>query len=45
MDLSKVGQLIYDLRREKGLTQKQLADQMNLSDKTISKWERGVSQS
>lgn len=42
MDLSKVGQLIYDLRREKGLTQKQLADQMNLSDKTISKWERGL---
>ena len=43
MDLSKVGQLIYDLRREKGLTQKQLADQMGLSDKTISKWERGGS--
>lgn len=42
MDLSKVGQLIYDLRREKGLTQKQLADQMGLSDKTISKWERGL---
>ena len=42
MDLSKVGQLIYDLRREKGLTQKQLADQMNLSDKTISNWERGL---
>lgn len=42
MDLSKVGQLIYDLRREKGMTQKQLADQMGLSDKTISKWERGL---
>ena len=42
MDLSKVGRLIYDLRREKGLTQKQLADQMGLSDKTISKWERGL---
>lgn len=42
MDLSKVGRLLYDLRREKGLTQKQLADLMGLSDKTISKWERGL---
>lgn len=42
MNLDKVGQLIADLRREKGLTQKQLADKMGLSDKTISKWERGL---
>jgi DNA-binding XRE family transcriptional regulator len=41
MDNSKVGVLIYRLRKEKGLTQKQLADQMNISDRTISKWERG----
>jgi transcriptional regulator with XRE-family HTH domain len=41
MDNSKVGELIYRLRKEKGLTQKQLADQMNISDRTISKWERG----
>ena len=42
MDCSKVGKLILDLRKEKGLTQKQLADAINISDKTISKWERGL---
>lgn len=41
MDTRKVGELIYRLRKEKELTQKQLADQLNLSDRTISKWERG----
>lgn len=41
MDCNKVGKLIYGLRREKGLTQKQLADTMNISDRTVSKWERG----
>ncbi len=41
MDCNKVGSLIRDLRKEKGLTQKKLADLMNISDKTISKWERG----
>ena len=41
MDNSKVGNLIFTLRKEKGLTQKQLADLMNISDRTISKWERG----
>lgn len=43
MDCAKTGALIRTLRLEKGVTQKQLADRMNLSDKTISKWERGVS--
>jgi len=42
MDCSKVGKLIFGLRKEKGMTQKQLADAMNISDKTISKWERGL---
>lgn len=45
MDCSKVGALISELRKEKKWTQKQLADAMNISDKTISKWERGVSRS
>lgn len=42
MDCSKVGKLINELRRERGMTQKQLADTMNISDKTVSKWERGL---
>jgi len=42
MDCSKVGKLILGLRKEKDMTQKQLADAMNISDKTISKWERGL---
>lgn len=42
MQPNKVGNLIHTLRLEKHFTQKQLADHMNLSDKTISKWERGL---
>ena len=42
MDCEKIGALIYNLRLEKGLTQKQLADLMHISDKTVSKWERGM---
>lgn len=42
MDCSKVGGLIFRLRKEKNMTQKELADIMNISDKTISKWERGM---
>ena len=41
VDCEKVGALLLRLRREKGLTQRQLAEQMHLSDRTISKWERG----
>lgn len=42
MDYNKIGKLIYDLRKDKNMTQKELADAMNLSDRTISKWERGI---
>lgn len=42
MDNKKIGQLIYMLRKEKNMTQKQLADALYLSDRTISKWERGI---
>ncbi|MDD3428586.1 MAG: helix-turn-helix domain-containing protein [Oscillospiraceae bacterium] len=42
MDYTKVGNLILKLRTEKGMTQKQLAEQLHISDKTVSKWERGV---
>ena len=41
MDNKKTGELIFKLRSEKGLTQKQLADMLNVSDKAVSKWERG----
>ncbi|MEG0014270.1 MAG: helix-turn-helix transcriptional regulator, partial [Cellulosilyticaceae bacterium] len=37
------GQFLNELRKEKGLTQKQLAEQLFLSDKAVSKWERGLS--
>lgn len=42
MDCNKVGQLILKLRKEKNMTQKSLAAKMNISDRTISKWERGI---
>ena len=42
MDLVKIGQYIADKRKEAGLTQRQLAEQLNMSDKSVSKWERGV---
>ena len=42
MDCKKIGSLIYELRKDKNMTQKQIAELMNISDKTISKWERGL---
>ena len=42
MDCAKIGSLILRLRKEKNLTQKQLAELIDVSDKTISKWERGL---
>ena len=41
MEQQKIGKFIHDLRKEKDLTQKQLADLVGVSDKTISKWETG----
>ena len=42
MNCEKTGKLIFDLRKEKNMTQKEIADLMNISDKAISKWERGL---
>lgn len=42
MDCTKIGRLICSLRRENRLTQRQLADRLNISDKAVSKWERGL---
>ena len=41
MDQIKTGKFIADERKKKGYTQRQLAEQLGISDKTISKWERG----
>lgn len=41
MQNNKVGNIIRTLRLEQKMTQKQLADKMNISDKAVSKWERG----
>ena len=42
MNQEKIGKFIMFLRREKKLTQAQLAEILNVSDKTVSKWERGI---
>ena len=42
MDNEKIGALIRRLRREQGLTQRGLAEQLGLSDNAVSKWERGL---
>ena len=41
MDLAKIGKFIHDQRKAKNLTQVQLAQQIGVSEKTISKWECG----
>ncbi|MBQ6935213.1 MAG: helix-turn-helix transcriptional regulator [Clostridia bacterium] len=41
MDAQKCGKFIADLRKEKNLTQKDLANKLNVSDKAISRWETG----
>ncbi len=42
MDQKKTGALIAQARKEKGLTQEQLAKQLHVSHTTVSKWERGL---
>ena len=41
MDNERIGKLIYGLRKERNMTQLQLAEILHISDKTVSKWERG----
>lgn len=37
-----MGETISTLRKEKGMTQKELAEQLNITDKAVSKWERDL---
>ena len=43
IDNQKFGRFVAALRKEKGYTQKELAEKLFLSNKAISKWERGLS--
>ena len=43
MNQNRIGEFIQRSRKEKGWTQKELAEQIGVSDKTISKWENGNS--
>ena len=43
MDNNKIGKKIASLRKEKGLTQDELGKKLFITDKAVSKWERGLS--
>ena len=42
MDIVKIGKYIARRRKILGLTQKQVAERLGMSDKSVSKWERGI---
>ena len=43
MEYASMGDLINSVRKAKNMTQKELADKLNVTDKAVSKWERGAS--
>ena len=43
MDNLKTGAFIKSCRKEKKMTQKELADRLHVTDRAVSKWERGLS--
>ena len=45
MDLIKIGKYIASKRKSLGMTQKKKKKKLGMSDKSVSKWERGVSHS
>ena len=42
MDQIRIGRFIAECRKKKNLTQMQLAEMLNITDKAVSKWERGI---
>lgn len=42
MDNEKIGKFIYECRVKKNMTQKELASKLNITDRAVSKWERGI---
>ena len=42
MNQKKIGLLLKELRKEKNLTQEQLAEQFNISSRSVSRWETGT---
>ena len=45
MDTKKIGAFLKQCRKEKNLTQEQLAEKFRVSARTVSRWETGVSHS
>ena len=43
MDQIKIGKFIAECRKKNGLTQAQLAEMFNITDRAVSKWETGKS--
>ena len=43
MDIMKIGKFIADCRKKKNITQEQLAEKLFITDRAVSKWERGLS--
>lgn len=43
MNQEKIGAFITDMRKSQGMSQKQLADMVGVTDKSVSKWECGKS--
>ena len=45
MNQKKIGSFLKELRKEKGNTQEEFAENLNVSGRTVSRWETGVSHS
>lgn len=45
MDQIKIGKFIAERRKKLNMTQKELAEKLGVTDRAVSKWETGVSQS